>query len=1016
MGSRSQSRIDGSSRIEHKVKRRCGLLEVSVRLKFSKFLLFFSVATLLLVPELGPPIFAQSNLGNLTGTVTDPSNAIVSGAKITLTPAQGGEPKTTTTNQQGVYDLRGVEPGTYNLSVEVPGFAIFVRQNIVVRGGQTQKLDISLMIEVEKQEVQVSDDSAKLDVSPSSNAGAITITEKDLDAFSDDPDELEAQLTALAGPSAGPNGGQFYVDGFTVEDQLPPKNSIREIRVNQNPFSSEYDKLGYGRIEIFTKPGTNQFHGKFSADGNDLAFDTRDPFVAQEPGYHSLLLTADVSGPLSKKASFFFDLQNRNVQNSDAISAVVLDPNFNQIPFAQTVAAPASRTVLGPRIDYQLTPTNTLSVTYQFWRENQSNQGIGQFALASQGYNLHSLQHILRVNDTQVIGSRIVNETHFQTMQQAYLQTPSSLLPEINVIGAFTGGGSNQGSLNYHHHHYELDNDTSISLNKHYIKFGARLRTVVEPYLTTGDFNGTYTFASLNAYQIAQRGLAQGLMPAQIAALGGGPTQFTLTVGQPFVRIFAEDTGVYFADDWRLRSNFTLSYGLRFETQNYIGDHADLAPRLGIAWGIGRGSNRAPKMVLRAGFGIFYDRFGSTLQLQAQTLNGINQTEYIVATPGFYPSIPSLSSLAAAQAATTTYQLAPNLHSPYTLQWASSIERQVTKSTTVSLTYLNSQGVHQLLTNNINAPLPGTFNPAIPTSGIRPFPSRGNIYEYESAGIFKQNQIIANFNVRAARNATFFGFYSYNHVNSDTNGPSSFPDNPYDIAQDYGRPTFGITHRVVVGGSLTLKHGFLLSPLVNFQSGVPFNITVGQDLIGSTIFNQRPAFATSSTPAADVVSTRYGAFNIAPAAGQPLIPVDYRTGPNSFVMNLRVSKTFAFGNKTGEHSAGDTSVNTQGIQSGGGVGFRPGAANPGGGGGAANLGSRGLSNTSGSGGSSGSASKRYSLTFSASGRNIFNIVNLAPPVGNLTSPLFGRSNALIGGPYSFAGTNRRIDFQIVFNF
>ena len=181
---------------------------------------------------------------------------------------------------------------------------------------------------------------------------------------------------------------------------------------------------------------------------------------------------------------------------------------------------------------------------------------MGQFALASQGYSLHSLQHILRVNDTQVIGSRIVNETHFQTMQQAYLQTPASQLPQINVIGAFTGGGSNEGSLNYHHHHYELDNDTSISLNKHFVKFGARLRTVVEPYLTTGDFNGTYTFSSLNAYQVTQRGLAQGLMPAQIAALGGGPTQFTRTIGQPFVRIFAEDTGVYFADDWRLRLNF----------------------------------------------------------------------------------------------------------------------------------------------------------------------------------------------------------------------------------------------------------------------------------------------------------------------------------------------------------------------------------------------------------------------------------------------------------------------------
>ena len=125
----------------------------------------------------------------------------------------------------------------------------------------------------------------------------------------------------------------------------------------------------------------------------------------------------------------------------------------------------------------------------------------------------------------------------------------------------------------------------------------------------------------------------------------------------------------------------------------------------------------------------------------------------------------------------------------------------------------------------------------------------------------------------------------------------SFPDNPFNIHEDYGRASFDIRNRVVVGGTITLKHGFLLSPLMNFQSGTPFNITIGQDLIGSTIFNQRPSFATASTPAADIVSTKYGAFNIDPAPGAPLIPVNFGQGPNSFVMNLRVTKTFSFGSR-----------------------------------------------------------------------------------------------------------------------
>src|ERR1700749_672012 len=121
--------------------------------------------------------------------------------------------------------------------------------------------------------------AAALSVDPAANAGAIVIQGKDLEALSDDPDELQSDLQALAGPSAGPNGGEIYIDGFTG-GTLPPKSSIREIRINQNPFSAQYDKLGYGRIEVFTKPGTDEYHGQFYLMGNDSVFNTSNPFAS----------------------------------------------------------------------------------------------------------------------------------------------------------------------------------------------------------------------------------------------------------------------------------------------------------------------------------------------------------------------------------------------------------------------------------------------------------------------------------------------------------------------------------------------------------------------------------------------------------------------------------------------------------------------------------------------------------------------------------------------------------------
>ena len=255
-------------------------------------------------------------------------------------------------------------------------------------------------------------------------------------------------------------------------------------------------------------------------------------------------------------------------------------------------------------------------------------------------------------------------------------------------------------------------------------------------------------------------------------------------------------------------------------------------------------------------------------------------------------------------------------------------------------------------------------------------------------------------------------------MNSDVGGADSFPSNPFNIYEDYGRASFDIRNRLVVGGTITLKHGILLSPLMNFQSGTPFNITIGQDLLGSTVFNQRPSFATSSTPAADVVSTRYGAFNIDPTPGAPLIPVNDGQGPNSFVMNLRVSKTFTFGKRAGERVSGDTGASPSaggggGVQSGGfGVGSATQAA------GSGNSGRLAGSVTPVVQADRAAAvSKRYSLvTVGAEARNLFNNVNLGTPVGNLTSPIFGTSNGLAGGVYSFSGTNRRIDFQLVFSF
>ena len=949
------------------------------------------------------PLEAQSPSGTLRVQVLDPSGAAVVDAVILVKSAEG-HVSATQENRNGLYEIKNLRPGVYTVQATAKGFAPFEKPNVQVAAGKPQQIEISLQLEIQQEEVKVEGEAPNVGVSSSSNVSTLVIKGEDLEALSDDPEELAADLQALAGPSAGPSGGQVYIDGFS-DGRLPPKSAIREIRVNQNPFSAQYNELGYGRTEIFTKPGADKFHGQATFNFNHSALNSRNPFVTTQPPYHSERILADIGGPLSKKASFFFNFERRNITDSSVINAYILDANFNPVPFSGTFPNPRTRTEVSPRVDYQVSSNNTLTLRYEGEFNDEKNNGVGGFALSSQGIDSNENEHSFTVSDTQIFGANVVNETRYRYQRQGTDQIPLDIIPTLRVLSAFTSGGNSDGTSAFVHRHHEFQNYTSISKGKHLVKLGGRLRVIKDSNNANSDFNGTFTFGSLDAYQITELGLQQGLPPDQIRAAGGGADQFLIVRGNPLTEITFTDIGLYAEDDWRLRNNLSLSLGVRYETQNEIHDHADFAPRVSLAWGIGSGKTGTPKMVLRTGFGIFYDRFNRNLIMNAERLNGQNQKQYVVPQPDFYPSIPDPSTIGGDVVEPTIYNIDSTLNSPYLMQSAISLERQLSRTMTGSLTYVNTQGRHQLMTRNINAPLPGTFDPTDPTSGIRPYGNIGNLYQYESSGIYKQNQLIANFNVRGGKRLSLFTTYTLNYAEGNTGGASTFPINQYNLSTSFGRAQYDVRHRAFIGGTLTLPRDFRVNPFVVASSGSPFNFTLGEDLNGDSIFNDRPGLATDpSSPT--VVQTPWGAFDTAPVPGQPLVSPNYGNGPGTVMLNLRLSKVFGFG-KTTERASGGSSGGP-----GGGPPRGPRGGPPGGG-----LSGRGLTGGGGGGmwGDS-STNHRYNLTFSVFARNLFNIVNLAPPVGNLSSPFFGQSTAIAGGSFFSQSANRRIVFQVMFSF
>jgi hypothetical protein len=937
---------------------------------------------------------AQQNSGTLRGVLTDASGAVIPAATVSLT--SGNTRKTATTQTDGSYTFVGLAPAEYTIKVEFPGFETFEKP-VTVDAGRSVQFSIQLIPGGGRQEVTVSGGKGpELSVDPANNQSALIVAGDDLDALPDDPDDLSDMLTQLAGPASGPTGGpQILLDGFS-NMQLPPKATIKEIRINSNPFSAEYDNLGFGRIEIITKPGADNLRGGVGLTDSDAYFNARNPYAPNKADYVNRMFTANLGGPLSRGASFLVNFYQSTINNAALINAVTLAPTtLVETPIQSSVLTPRSDISGNARLDYQISANQTFTGSYQYFLSNRDNNGIGQYNLVSREYNNEQARHDVRLTETAVLNSNAVTETKFAFTQISTQQYGDNSVPALIVSGSFDAGSAQVGRASNLWRQYEFQNNTTVLHGAHTVKFGARARYTGIIDISPANFGGTFSFFGesdapvLNANNQLEMGpngqplmepitsleqyrrtlLFEGLgySPAAVQAMGGGPSQFSIAGGNPLAQVGQADASLYVQDDWRIRPNLSLSMGMRYEMQTNISDHMDLGPRLAVAWSPGGSRGAAagsspPKTVIRAGIGMFYNRFSPNLILQQERFNGINQQQFVVTNPDFFPAVPSLATLAAEQQPPTTYHVQANTRALALRQSALTIERSLPGRTTISATVVNLLATHLVSIVNVNTPLPGTYIPGDPDSGVRPLGNAaGNVFVYEAEGFIKENigwvRITNNINSRVSLNA----YYTMMSANGDVDSLTS-PSNPFNIMQDYGRSSFDRRNYFSLQGTVKAPFGLQFNPLFIAGSGLPYDLTIGSDLNGDTIANDRPAFATDlSRPS--VIVTRFGAFDTDPIPGETLVPRNYLTANGLVNLNMRVGRTFSFG--------------------------KPKAAG-------------------------GSTERRYKLNFNVDVNNVLNHVNPGGYVGNLSSPLFGQSTSL----YLFRDTsnNRRVQFGTQFSF
>lgn len=1091
---------------------------------------FTLIACIALVVTFSTMAWAQ-NRATLRGSISDEFGASIVGATVTLTDASGAQ-KTATTGPDGNYSFTGLAPGKYRIHAASSGFATSEDAEVEVTAGRRDPLNITLKIAAIETQVKVNADTP-LSTETGNNANQQVITGKDLDALPDDPDELAAALQALAGPSVGPSGGQIFIDGFSGGN-LPPKESIREIRINQNPFAPENDQPS-GRIDILTRPGTDKLRGSVNVNFQDESLNSRNPFAvssSKRSPFQNRQFGGNLSGPIvKKKASFFIDVNRNETDDSELVRATVLDPFFNIVQIGQGFGVPRRNTSIGPRLDYAINSKNTLIARYNFFESKIENQGVSGFNLPQRGYDFRSRSHNIQLTETAVINAFTINETRFQWSRSRNESLGSNTFATLNVSGAFgscVAGGTACAGVGHainESSRWELNNFTQIQKGMHTFKFGGRIRGVKIDDLSPNNSAGNWTFiggfgpqfdaannpiagtsiplSSIERYRrtllVQQNGLTAGQqafcgagtsVADCIRQLGGGASQFSINTGNFAADVSQTDLGVYFQDDWRLRPNFTLSYGLRVENQTNIDSKLNFAPRLGFAWSPGAAnSTKPPRTVIRGGGGLFYNRFSENFTLTSGRFNGSNELQYVLAEPqlsvctvapvtcvpkktaptqddlnqplarpvynllNIFPAVPTSALLQGIPATQQSiYRVASNLQAPMISLFGVQVERQLPKNITGFVGVYTFRISHVIRTRDINAPLPGTITSATP-NGIRPQPAEmcaiywtqsgpcalGDINQYESSGKYRQTQMILGFNSRLNPNLSLQGSYILSKTMNDTDGGGGFPVNSYDFTGEFGRGSGDVRHRFTLVGTINTPKLWKLvwSPFIVANTGPPFNITTGRDTNLDRQYNERPTFAELNAYCTSFPS-RCTSFDYS-STSTAFVPRNYGQSPGSVSVNLRISRTFGFGGeanrsassqqaqKSGTETAktgntGHGGSGGRGTMIGGGVGNVR-AGGPSGGGG----GSPQMMMMGGPGGGA-AGPQKYSLTFSVNFQNILNHANLGPPVGNLSSSLFGQSVGLAGsfggfgpGGFGFGGGstglgNRRVTLSARFSF
>ena len=732
------------------------------------------------------PAFArQGNTASLRVTVLDETAAVLPGATILLVGNDGVE-HALQVDETGVASAAGLTPGEYTIGASYPGFRPSTGTLTLKRGTNQTAITLAVAIS-EEVTVAESDASERRD-----NGFTQTLSQEEIDALSDDADEMAEQLAQMAGP-----GAQIFVDGFRG-GRLPPKDQIQQIRFRTNSYAAEYHDAGMVRVEVITRPGMGDWRSRVTFGFRDSSLNARNAFAEARPIEQVKRVQVSSQGPIVKgKTSVTFSAEGN--ASYDAQTIVAATPAGD---VRDQVRRPNDVVNANLRVEHALSAGNSIRAEYQRRTQDRSNMGVGDFDLLERAYESDATTDTVRLRNTRLFGKKVFSELKFEFVQTSSENTSFSSSPTLRVLDAFTGGGAGQSGVR-EGRQFVIDQSVDWTVRKHALRAGLLFEAGQWDSTQQTNANGTYTFSSLADFEA---GLAR---------------TFTRRVGDPLVNYSQYQLGWYVQDDFRLSKNVQASLGLRQELQTNLDDKLNLSPRAAVTWTVAKAN-------VRAGYGIFYDWFESGTYEQTLRVDGVRQIDEVILNPTF----PVTATSAGTRLPASRIQVAGELTQPTIHQASIGFDKNLKEWMGVRADYMWTRGYNVLRSVNINAPV----------NGVRPDPTIGNISEISATGRRASDRLSVGLNMRVPSRRIFGNvMYQLGSIRNHADGALSLPADSTNPDADWGPAAQDVRHRLFVMGNFPLPYGLRAGLNMQLSSARPYNITTGLDDNGDTLFNDRPA-------------------------------------------------------------------------------------------------------------------------------------------------------------------------------